>query len=369
MAPSSPKPSLLPAFLALLVVGAVAYLMFTDLKPTRIEHNISPAIEIIETPPLNIITPIPEAPDSKQIIEQEADIFVNNLATSEEFITINQNEDKFVRHDSIIVLPELEYLATTKEALLDDERLNPDTPLTLNYVTHDKISTTLAEISESLEDQAATITIITPDGKQVTSPLADLLAQKDLNLDSAITHVISQKHRIHSTMSELKNISIADGQPLMVTITHGSKAVTLKDITQSSSLPDDALFYLHRVTERDVQGLWGIVQTGLIDKFRHGLQIEGIALNKDVIQAIIPADADEKLSSGFSSFLGKILNNKVDNSFVYNLKTRSMGHNANLIHPGQQLILIHFSAPELKQIYQFFSERRNQGVETFAITD
>jgi hypothetical protein len=195
------------------------------------------------------------------------------------------------------------------------------------------------------------------------------LSQKDLVLDSAIIQLVSQQHRIETTVGDLKNISLADDQPLIATISHGSKAVTLKEITQSDALTDDALFYLHRVTEHDVQGLWGIVQTGLIDKFRHGLQIEGIALNKEMIQAIIPADADEKLPSGFSSFLGKILNNKVDNSFVYNLKTRSMGRDANLIHPGQQLILIHFSPVELKQIYQFFSARRNQGIETFAITN
>lgn len=369
MAKASPKPSLIPAFLALFVLVIIAYFLFTNLKPTRIEHNVSPAIEIIETPPLTIITDTPDALDSEEITEQEAEIFVTNLATTEEFITINENEDRFVRHDSVIVLPDLEYVATTKETLLANQLLNPDTPITLNYVTHDKVQTTLTKLSESLENQAASITIITADGKHINAPLADLLNQKDLDLNSAITHVISQKHRIDTTMGELKNIDIANDQPLIATITRGSQAVTLKDITQSDTLPDDALFYLHRVTERDVQGLWGIIQTGLIDKFRHGLQIEGIALNKDLIHAIIPADADEKLASGFSSFLGKILNNKVDNSFVYNLKTQSMGRDANLIYPGQQLILIHFSALELKQIYQFFSERRNQGIETFAITD
>jgi len=368
MATSSPKPSLTPAFLALLVLAVIAYLLFTDLKSSRIEHNVSPAIEIIETP-LTIITPTADAPNSEQITEQEADIFVKNLATTDEFITINENEDKFVRHDSVIVLPDLEYVATTKKTLIDDQRLNPETPLTLKYVTHEKVETTLAKLSDSLEDKTATITIINADGIQISAALADLLSQKDLVLDSAIIQLVSQQHRIETTVGDLKNISLADEQPLIATISHGSKAVTLKEITQSDALTDDALFYLHRVTEHDVQGLWGIVQTGLIDKFRHGLQIEGIALNKEMTQAIIPADADEKLPSGFSSFLGKILNNKVDNSFVYNLKTRSMGRDANLIHPGQQLILIHFSPVELKQIYQFFSARRNQGIETFAITN
>jgi len=365
MAKSSPKPSLIPAILALLVLAVAAYLLFTDLKPTRTELNVSPAIEIINTPPLTIIPAIPQALNT----EQEAELFVDNLATTEEFITINENDDKFVRHDSVIVLPDLEYIATTKEALLADKSLNADTPLTLNYITHDKVQTTLAELSDIIEDQASNITIITPDGKQIISPLADLLNHKDLELTTPVIHVVPQKHRIVTTMGELRSIDIAPNQPLIATITHGSQAVTLKDLTQSELLPDDALFYLHRVTDQDVQGLWGIIQAGLIDKFRHGIELEGIAHNKNLIQAIIPADADEKLPSGISSFLGIILKNKVDNSFIYNLKTRSMGHDANLIFPGQQLILIHFPSSELKQIYQFFSEHRNQEIETFGISN
>ena len=365
MAKASPKPSLIPAFLALFVLVIVAYLMFTDLKPTRTEHDISPAIEIIDPPPLTIIPAMPEAATT----EQEAEIFVNNLATSEEFITINENDDKFVRHDSVIVLPDLEYLATTKQGLLADKSLKADTPLTLSYITHDKVQTSLAELRETVEDQTSNITIITPDGKQIISPLADLLNHQDLALNEVITRIVPQKHRIDTTMGELTSIDIAADQPLIATITHGSQAVTLKDLTQSELLPDDALFYLHRVTDHDVQGLWGIIQAGLIDKFRQGIQLEGITRHKDLIQAIIPADADEKLPSGLSSFLGKILKNKVDNSFIYNLKTRSMGHDANLIFPGQQLILIHFPPSELKQIYQFFSEQRNQNIETFAITN
>tara|TARA_R110001606_G_scaffold395213_1_gene567068 strand:+ start:58816 stop:59913 length:1098 start_codon:yes stop_codon:yes gene_type:complete len=365
MAKASSKPSLIPAFLALFVLAIIAYLMFTDLKPTRIEHDISPAIEIIETSPITVIPPACEAPTT----EQQAENFVHDLATTEEFITINENEDRFVRNDSVIVLPDLEYLATTKKALLADKSLNADTPLTLNYITHDSVQTTLAELSDSIEDHASTITIIIPDGTQIISPLADLLHHQDLELSTVITRVVPQKHRIDTTIGELKNIDIAADQPLIATITHSSQAVTLKDLTHSESLPDDALFYLHRVTDHDVQGLWGIIQAGLIDKFRLGIQLEGIARHKDLIQAIIPADADERLPTGLSSFLGKILKNKVDNSFIYNLKTRSMGHDANLIFPGQQLILIHFPSSELKQIYHFFSEQRNQDIETFAITN
>lgn len=156
-------------------------------------------------------------------------------------------------------------------------------------------------------------------------------------------------------MGSTINIPDTEDQPLLV-----------KDIVQED-LSDNALFYVHLVTEKDIQGLWGIVQAGLIDKFRQGLHIEGITPNKDMLQVIIPSNADEKLSSGFSSFLGKILSSKVDRSYIYNFKTKKMGRDANIIHPGQQLIMIHFSPSDLQQIYQFFSKQRNQEVEAFSV--
>ena len=133
-------------------------------------------------------------------------------------------------------------------------------------------------------------------------------------------------------------------------------------------LSDDSLLYLHRVTDADRQGLWGIIQTGLIDKFRRGMRIEGVGRDSTV-SVTIPADADEPLPDGFSSFLGKILDSKATTSYVFNFKTHSMGRDPNLVYPGQQLILITFSPAELRDIYMYFAERRDDSVKTFAIGD
>ena len=252
---ASAKPSLIPAIMALLVLVLFGYILFSDLRPSSsTEHDINPPIEILDSPPpLTVI----EEPGDLLKKEQEAEAFVSQLAiATTEPINLDENNDQFVRHDSVIAL-----------AKTDD------------------------------------------------APLA------------------------------------------------------IKDIIQDDTMADDALFYVHSVTSKDVQGLWGIVQAGLIDKFRQGLRIRGVSQNKDMLQAVIPANADEQLPSGLSSFLGNILSNKVDSSYIYNLNTQQMGRDSNLIHPGQQLVVIHFSPEELKQIYQFFSEQRNQEIETFAITD
>jgi len=369
MATASAKPSLVPAFFALFVLIFLAYLLYADLNPSRVEHTINPPIEIIETP-LTVITAAPEIADSEQIIEQEATVFVEHLSPKTNSpIIINVDKDQFVRSDSVISLPNLEHRLTTIKALMADNSLADDTAIILNFTDEERIQTTLAELSNNIEDHTESITIITADDSQHAAPLADLLMQSDLDQNALVTLVLNQQHSIETAFSELANIDISPTQSLIATIYHGMQELAVSDILPADSQSVNALYYIHRVTKRDIQGLWGIIQTGLIDKFRQGLQLEGVSLNKDLIQAVIPSDADEKLSSGFSSFLGKILTTKVDTSYIYNLKTKSIGYDANMIHPGQQLVLIHFSPNELQTIYQFFSEKRNQGTETFAITD
>ncbi len=143
----------------------------------------------------------------------------------------------------------------------------------------------------------------------------------------------------------------------------------IQNIIQDPSLHSDDMFYLHHVTERDQQGLWGIIQHGLVEKFRAGLSLEGISHTRDTLQVIIPADADEQLTNGLSSFLGKLLSQKVHSSYIYNLETKQLGHNPNIIQAGQQLVLIKFSPDELKSVYQFFAQQRQQAVQTYGIPD
>lgn len=368
------KPSLIPAFLALLVLFLFGFLLFSDFDSTtsRTEHTVNPPIELIDPqPPLTIIEESNQPPSIEQITEQEANAFIETLAKSQDkSITINENDDQFVRHDSVIALPNLEHRITSIDELLTDPNLTADTPLTLHYTTNIEQLTTFAELSDKYEDQTIVLTIIDQNGQTQTKPLFEFMNQEDVDLTAQVTLLTQQKHSLQTTLNELKNIKDIDHKKSVVaTINHGIQKLSVKEIIQSGDMPDNALFYLHRVTDNDLQGLWGIIQAGLIDKFRQGVHIEGVIPNKDMVRAVIPADADEKLTSGFSSFLGKILTQKVNSSYIYNFSTHTMNHDPNLIYPGQQLIMIHFSPEELKQIYQFFSDKRNQGIESFAISD
>lgn len=369
---SAAKPSLVPAILALLILILFGYLLFTDSQPSRTEHTLNPPIEIIDPqqPEITVIEEEAPAPTNEEVTEQEAEAFVEALAEpqTQSAIVVTEGDDRFVRHDSTISLPKLENRNTTINQLLADKDLAADTEITLQYIDTEKVPTTLNDLANTIEDHTAAITISTEDGSQITAPLADLLNNNEIDKTAAISYIKETEMSKQLTVAELAQSGIALDLPLLATIKHGSQEISVKDIVKSDALADSALFYLHRVTQRDQQGLWGIIQAGLIDKFREGLHLEGISQNKDLVQVTIPSDADEKLASGLSSFLGKVLNNKVTSSYIYNFSTQVMGRNPDIIHPGQQLILIHFSSDELKQVYHFFSDKRNQGVETFAIT-
>jgi hypothetical protein len=358
--------------MALAVLLGVIYFLFTDLKPSsRTEHTLEP-IEVVESEPeITVIDPEPELIKQQQIKLQEAQSFVEALATTQNkeiAVTILEDHDEFVRHDGKILLPKLEQRNTTVEELLSDESIAGDAPLTLQYLEEKQTETNLNTLASQREDHTAPITIMTESGEVITAPLADLLAHNKVAPEQTVTLVETITHTAQTTSAALAELNIDQTQQIVATINRGTQELSVKEIIQSGDIPDNALFYLHRVTDEDTQGLWGIVQAGLIDKFRQGIQLDGIMRNKDLIQVTIPADADEPLPSGLSSFLGKLLNNKVESSYVYNFSTDSMGRNPNVIHPGQQLILIHFTNNELSNVYQFFSDKRNANVETFAIT-
>lgn len=358
------------AWLALLLAIAIlmmfGYLLFIDSKSVTKQEFVVPPIDLAEPNlPLETIEVDDNLPSQQQIRENEANAFVDNLAAEQEkVITINENEDQFVRADSIIALPRLEERVTTLEELMADDSLEDDTPLTLNYTEESRQQTTINEIAKREEDHIAPVTVVTESGEEITAPLTELLKRDDV--DATVTEIRRVDKQRQITAGELADYGIDKDQEMHVTINRGVQELAIKDILGDDMVSDNSLLYLHRVTEADRQGLWGIIQTGLIDKFRRGMHIDGLG-RQSTVSVTIPADADEPLPDGFSSFLGSILNGKTTTSYVFNFKTHSMGRDPNLIYPGQQLILITFTADELREIYLYFAERRSDSVKTFAV--
>ena len=119
--------------------------------------------------------------------------------------------------------------------------------------------------------------------------------------------------------------------------------------------PDQAageIFYVHSVRNSDRQGLWGIIHQGLIETFTHGIRIED---RSRLLSVHIPDNADEPLADQRSSWLGHLLKRKVEETWVFNYQQGLLGRNPDVIHPGQQLVIVRFSEDELIDIYNHFT--------------
>ncbi|BBB26657.1 hypothetical protein [Amphritea japonica] len=128
--------------------------------------------------------------------------------------------------------------------------------------------------------------------------------------------------------------------------------IKLQELLNNPDTAADTLFYIHGVSDADKQGLWGIIQSGLIDTFARGIQLENRQISTD-----IPQVADERMANSTSSFLGSILDEKVKDTYVYNYAKGVLGHNPNLINPGQELIIVSFTQDELINIYNHFNKQ------------
>ncbi len=130
--------------------------------------------------------------------------------------------------------------------------------------------------------------------------------------------------------------------------------IQLKELLNNPNSNDGKrIFYIHAVNPNDAQGIWGILQSGLTDTFAKGMSLSD---KEALIKAQIPKEADEVLANRQSSFLGKLLHNKVETTYIYNYEQGLLGQNPNLIKPGQQLIIVTFTEDELLKVYQHFTQ-------------
>lgn len=115
-----------------------------------------------------------------------------------------------------------------------------------------------------------------------------------------------------------------------------------------------SVFYVRTVRESDIHGVWGIVQEGLVENFARGVMVR-IGDESMTYRAAIPADADELLADRSSSYLGRLIYRKTNESYVYNYSNNRMGRNPDRVIPGQEIVIINFSSDELVEIYRRFS--------------
>ena len=141
----------------------------------------------------------------------------------------------------------------------------------------------------------------------------------------------------------------------VITRPYRLEAATLADLLRRQKTENpDSIFYLHTVQPTDKQGIWGIVHFGLIDNFARGMAVRR-GEDVETYTVRIPRDADERLHDRSSSFLGKLIDRKTKESYVYNFRDDRMGRSPDRVYPGQEIVIINFEPEELVSIYKHFA--------------
>ena len=131
--------------------------------------------------------------------------------------------------------------------------------------------------------------------------------------------------------------------------------ITLRDLLDGVvEIGEIDVFYVHSVTADDRQGIWGIIQKGITENFARGISIDRGERNS-VFRFDVPHDADEVLENEFSSPLGVMIYRKSKETILYNRRMGRLTRDPNVtIFPGNELIIVGFTADEIVALYNDF---------------
>ena len=175
--------------------------------------------------------------------------------------------------------------------------------------------------------------------------------------EKPLSIVRTVRHFEVMTLRELLDSEEGDSAFLKVVLQpYRIEAATLADLLRLHETESpDTISYLHTVQPTDEQGIWGIVHFGLIENFARGMAVRrGEEIETYTVR--IPKDADERLEDQSSSFLGKLIDRKTKESYVYNFRENRMGRSPDTIYPGQEIVIINFEPGELEAIYEHFAD-------------
>lgn len=341
----------------LLLAVAGAWLLVDHFFPKH-EPQSKPSV----LPKVAAIMPVDPEPEVLEVkLEEEAETFIETLTETNPEPVAAESADHFVRADqSISLLSTESILETSRAEILADPELTPDTPITVvKEIEQVEVITPEKLIAESGGDLGRPITVLEGNAVKETT-VREVLAAHAKNPDKPISIVKKVRYYEITTPGELQLQLDLDqtvqGEALVGVIKspYHLEAATIADLLVEEKLLDPtAVFYVRTVRNTDSQGIWGIVQAGLVENFARGIAIRrGEELN--TYQVDIPALADEVLANQSSSYLGRLIYVKSRDSYVYNYKHNKMGRNPDALLPGQQIVIVKFTPAELINIYKHF---------------
>ncbi|MBW2059570.1 MAG: hypothetical protein JRJ26_18935, partial [Deltaproteobacteria bacterium] len=253
-------------------------------------------------------------------------------------------------------------VTTTPRELLQQRVIGSNTQIRVVQTEKRVVVITLRELlKEPSVTPESPIKVLQKRRRVITTTPQQLLASQSVTLDTPIKVVTKQEKTVTTTPGQLlADKSVTLETPIKVIVEEPGEIITVSQLLKEPGGPNlsKQTFYIHTVTPEDLQGIWGIIQHGLMDQFRRGIPVpEGKGSKKQKLVTLdLPRDADEPLPNGSSSFLGKILYEKTRESYVYNFKNGRIGKNPDYIVPGQELVVTRFTQEELVKIYKHFAQ-------------
>ncbi len=303
----------------------------------------------------------PEKKRESAEIEKEAERQIEALQGELTEPVDVKRADHFVSAETVLLRKDERIIPTTPRALLEDLSLDPKSEIKVVVEEERTVITTPRKLWENRTIHADTpIHVIGEDGQiRETTPGA-LMADESITPDTPIKVIEKRDRVIVTTPEDLQTIIPSPDAPIRVVMEKSGDTLTVSQLlAEEGDLTGDT-FFIHTVTHDDVQGIWGIIQHGLMHQFLRGVPVSkaGDPSEKQVLLLKIPQDADEPRQNGYSSYFGSIVDKKTKESYVYNYRNDRMGKNPDYISPGQELVIIRFTREELVDIYKHFAQNR-----------
>ena len=302
--------------------------------------------------------PDPAGADTTAAADGEAEKYVETLTRPTSRPIPVEKADHFATPERVLSLvPEDAIEQATVRELAGDASLDADTPITIVREV-EQLETLTPEqlIAESEGDVEAPVRVLEGDDVKETT-VRELLERFSDSPDEPLSVVKVVRHFEVTTLGELLDDE-EDPESLLNVIMrpYSLESATLADLLERRmAVKPGSIFYLRTVRPDDDQGIWGIVHDGLIENFARGMAIrDGEDIETYTVH--IPREADEMTLDRTSSFLGRLIHRKTEESFVYNFRENRMGHNPDRIHPGQEIVIIDFQPEELIAIYRHFRD-------------
>ena len=305
--------------------------------------------------------PAPVGPDQPAALEAEARGFIARLTEADPVPIKASRADHFVTKEQVISLLPASLVQTTSiDALEADPKLRDNSPITV-IRRIDQIESTTAE--RLISDAGGDLDQIVPvfeNAKVRQVKVRELLQRLTAHPTVPVSVVRRVEYFEITTPAELQaDTSLDRSAPIQVIKeAYALEAASVADLLRAKrALAPDTVFYVRTVRPEDHQGLWGIVMGGLVENFGRGMAIRR-GKRVETYKVDIPRMADEVRADKESSFLGKLIHRKTQDSYVYNFKENRMGRNPDQIFPGQEIVIIDFRPDELVTIYRHFVEQR-----------